>query len=47
MNKHNYRLAQKYLNLALLATKVARVVLELLGMISNYLSSGPLRHAST
>lgn len=46
LNDKNYRLAQKYLSLAILVSKLAKLVLELLSMAFNYHSYSP-RHAST
>lgn len=46
MNDNNYRLAQKYLNIAILVAKLAKVLWELLSMAFNYHSLNT-RYAST
>lgn len=45
-NDKNYRLAQKYLSLAILVAQLAKLVMELLSMAFNYQVFSP-RHAAT
>ncbi len=47
MNNRNYRLAQKYLNLAILVAKLVKVVWDLLSMAFNYSYLHRLRYAYT
>lgn len=47
MNNNNYRLAQKYLNIAILVAKLANVLWPLLSMAFNYQYSHRPRYAFT
>jgi len=47
MNDNHYRLAQKYVKLAILVAKLAQIILELLSMTFNYLLPRLPRYAPT
>lgn len=47
MKNNKYRLAQKYVKLAILIVKLAQEILKLLGMAFNYLHSHCFRYAFT